>query len=283
MPTIFLNKNQYASNGGKEMVLTQTQYDNLSEQDKMNGMTYYICDADSDKNGDFQPVIYNTNEREIGVWCDGKPLYQKTISFTIPSNNWDYFDIASDIDTIIDYTGVVKDYNDNFQHIFFNRYDSGNTTFYTTIVIQNGAKKLFFRTYIAMNNCTAYVTIRYTKATDTSGSGSWTPGGVPAVHYSEEEQVIGTWIDGKTIYQKTLTYTNQTQRPSDWTTLETFSDIDQVIKIDGFIDVSNGQRMSNQYYFRLVFQNNALKYYCAELAAGNGDITTTIQYTKTTS
>ena len=56
MPTIFLNKNQYASNGGKEMVLTQTQYDNLSEQDKMNGMTYYICDADSDKNGDFQLV-----------------------------------------------------------------------------------------------------------------------------------------------------------------------------------------------------------------------------------
>ena len=28
-----------------------------------------------------QPVIYSTEEREIGVWTDGKPLYQKTWVF----------------------------------------------------------------------------------------------------------------------------------------------------------------------------------------------------------
>ena len=28
----------------------------------------------------FQPVIYSTEEREIGVWTDRKPLYQKTIN-----------------------------------------------------------------------------------------------------------------------------------------------------------------------------------------------------------
>lgn len=272
MPTIFLNKNQYASNGGKEMVLTQTQYDNLSEQDKMNGMTYYICDADSDKNGDFQPIIYSTNEREVGVWCDGKPLYQKTwtgLNVTIAYNNWTNI-IANDFnaETLVAWEALTDGKNitgAGLEIQLTSSYISGE--------------------YNASANIRAIktLTLVYTKTIDTAGSGSWTPGGIPAIHYSTDEHVIGTWVDGSTLYEKTLTYTNQTQRPSDWTTLETFSDINQVIKMDGFIDVSNGQRMSNQYYFRLVFQNNTLKYYCAELAAGNGDITATIQYTKTTS
>jgi hypothetical protein len=36
-------------------------------------------------------------------------------------------------------------------------------------------------------------------------------------------------------------------------------------------------------YKKIPDKNNALKYYCAELTAGNGDITAIIQYTKSTS
>lgn len=229
---------------------------------------------------EISPICYSEEEREIGVWTDGKPLYQKTFDIgAFPNTTTKSFahNIAN-IDTIWVYDGFaygsagsysLNRVTNNLQYQWETRVDD------TYIYLQDFAN--------FSNDFSAKVVLRYTKTTDAPGSGSWTPGGVPAVHYSEEEQVVGTWIDGKTIYQKTLTYTNQTQRPSDWTTLETFSDIDQVIKIDGFIDVSNGQRMSNQYYFRLVFQNNALKYYCAELAAGNGNITATIQYTKSTS
>jgi hypothetical protein len=52
------------------------------------------------------------------------------------------------------------------------------------------------------------VTVQYTKTTDTAGSGQWTPQGVPAHHYSTDEQVVGTWIDGSTIYEKTLVLNN---------------------------------------------------------------------------
>jgi hypothetical protein len=53
-----------------------------------------------------------------------------------------------------------------------------------------------------------YLTLRYTKTTDTAGSGQWTPQGVPAVHYSTDEQIVGTWIDRKPLYEKTFKIDN---------------------------------------------------------------------------
>ena len=61
--------------------------------------------------------------------------------------------------------------------------------------------------YLAINTDTYtefYYIIRYTKTTDTAGSGQWTPQGVPTVDYSTDERVVGTWIDGSTIYEKTF-------------------------------------------------------------------------------
>jgi hypothetical protein len=54
----------------------------------------------------------------------------------------------------------------------------------------------------------AYVTIYYTKTTDTAGSGTWNGQGGLAHHYSTNETVIGTWIDGKPIYEKTVEIAN---------------------------------------------------------------------------
>jgi hypothetical protein len=50
--------------------------------------------------------------------------------------------------------------------------------------------------------------MQYTKTTDAPGSGTWTPQGVPAVHYSTDEKVVGTWIDGSTIYEITDEFTS---------------------------------------------------------------------------
>lgn len=95
------------------------------------------------------PECYSTEEREVGCWVDGKPLYQKSVATggSVPSG-------ATLIQRIVQ---------------------------------------------------TEYDTLLYTKTTDTAGSGTWTPSGIPAVHYSTEEHVIGTWIDGRTLYEKTIT------------------------------------------------------------------------------
>ena len=37
-------------------------------------------------------------------------------------------------------------------------------------------------------------------------SGTWIPQGAPAIHYFSNEHVIGTWLDGSTLYEKTIYY-----------------------------------------------------------------------------
>jgi hypothetical protein len=64
----------------------------------------------------------------------------------------------------------------------------------------NGALKLHNQTNQSMH---WIATIQYTKIADVAGSGIYTPSGALAVHYSTNEQVIGTWIDGKPLYEKT--------------------------------------------------------------------------------
>ena len=279
MPKIMLNSVEYTGGGGDSgMELTYDEYLALPEEEKNNGTTYYINDINGAGKDQFQPVIYSTEEREIGVWIDGRPLYQKTFRATSSSSTSTAAILAETGagTEIVDFFGTINGARDIISNLDTNQW-SYSWIAANKYQLGNFAKGTSYAGLPTVTTC------RYIKTADTAGSGTWTPSGVPAVHYSTNEQVVGTWIDGKTVYEKILTYTNKSQQTSDWTTLETFSDIDHVVKLDGFIDVSNGQRMFTQYYFRLVFQNNALKYYCTELATGNGDITVTLQYTKTTS
>lgn len=151
--------------------------------------------------GIYSPVIYSSTEREIGVWTDGKPLYQKTIdcgAMTVDTNTHDVAHNISNIDKIVFVCGIG--------------FNSSNESFPLPNYRPNTQSGILFmadRTNVTyMNNWTAvsaaYATIRYTKTTDVAGSGSYTELGVPAVHYDTSEHVIGTWIDGKPLYEKTV-------------------------------------------------------------------------------
>ena len=157
-----------------------------------------------------QPVIYSTEERCIGVWTDGKPLYEKTIEFgALPNNTTkNVAHNIANVDTIWVYGGFV--------------YSTADTTDYEKWGINRPALNAIKYQWEATANRTnvkivdgedfsgfsAVVTVRYTKTTDTAGDGDWSPLGISAVHYSEQEQVVGTWIDGKTIYGKLFTLEN---------------------------------------------------------------------------
>jgi hypothetical protein len=52
------------------------------------------------------------------------------------------------------------------------------------------------------------VTIQYTKTADVAGSSIYNTLGDLNVHYTTTEQVIGTWMDGKPLYQKTIELNN---------------------------------------------------------------------------
>ena len=166
-------------------------------------------------NGIFAPVIYSDNERVIGVWRDNKPLYQRTFIKTLagsPDVNGDSFLVANGItgiDTLVKIDGTIKQYNN---YAFFG---------YSGIAVQNIGWNYSFhlnpseqlvvwtsgnsQCYSNLAGGLAVCTIQYTKTSDVAGSGNWNTDGVPTVHYSTSEQVIGTWYNGKPIYQKVLT------------------------------------------------------------------------------
>ena len=170
------------------------------------------------------PECYSTEEREVGCWVDGKPLYQKSVATggSVPSG-------ATLIQRIVQ---------------------------------------------------TEYDTLLYTKTTDTAGSGTWTPQGVPTHHYSTDEHIVGTYL-GETLYEKTWDFDSDITIPSSvWTdTTIKVSDYD----IDKIVDIKATNSSGTGWN---VFSANTDQTYVQLLQTrlNSGAITLrylTLQYTKT--
>ena len=145
--------------------------------------------------GIFAPVIYSTEEREIGVWTDGKPLYEKNIVFTATKNTGTGSQTYPHNIPNIDKIWVSETHgNIDTPRPQNNSYAISVTVTTTDIYVETGVDR---RTVVVD------VTLRYTKTTDVPGSGSYAELGVPAVHYDDTERVIGTYL-GDTLYKKTV-------------------------------------------------------------------------------
>lgn len=197
---LYINGNKTGGGNANVIRLTQAEYDALPPSKLTDNNIYMITDANGD-GSQFQPVIYSEDEREIGVWIDGKPLYQKTLVFNNISRGRvdDLHHNIANIDQIaycnwqfVDDTGTILIGS-----------ETTNTSFWCDIfnVSSTGISYRLGTEWTGMT--TLRTTLQYTKTTDTPGSGTWTPQGVPAVHYNTDEQVVGTWIDGSTLYEKT--------------------------------------------------------------------------------
>ena len=299
MPKIMLNSVEYTGGGGDSgMELTYDEYLALPEEEKTNGTTYYVKDINGIGKDQFQPIIYSEEEREIGVWTDGKPLYQKTIIINsiISGNNTINHEIDN-VDKIVHCIGIffsnvgnsVSIPNGNLSSTWsISMYDFGVTNFKLSV----GSDWIQYFDHIC-------VTIQYTKTTDQPGSGTWTPQGVPAVHYDGNEKVVGTWF-GETLYEKTYVGTISNYDSSidgylisadiDVTTIKELINIDGSLRsIDptpAFASL-NGLKNSpswsadvhiNQYGILLWTGNSS---YGSKFAGGKAVVT--IRYTKTTS
>ncbi len=226
--------------GGSHVELTQAEYDALTEEEKNNGSVYFITDTNG-SGEDFQPVIYSLDEREIGVWTDGKPLYEKTYIFsstlTLYRNTWTVISALDDIASVVD--KVIS--GDGYFYV-----SAGGGYQPLAIQYSEGHIQAQIARYIESSNITQ-MTIRYTKSTDTAGSGIWTPQGVPAVHFSTNEHIIGTWIDGSTLYEKTLYHAGGVS--GNVNIYHGVTNIDKVISWEGFaFDNPSAQYGTGQYF-----------------------------------
>lgn len=195
-------RNSIDFTGSTIIELTKAEYDALPSSKYSDNIIYMIKDVYSANSNEVIGMgdCYSMSEKIVGCWTDGKPLYEKT------------FDLGSDTD--ISYNSWTET-TISWQTISVERlvgakgFTSSGGTFAGTLLASkksNGNVEI----QTPRNNYNLgvrYLTLQYTKTTDVAGSGDWTPSGVPAVHYDTDEQIIGTWVDGKTLYQKTIHYT----------------------------------------------------------------------------
>ena len=231
-----LNGVDYMGGGGggdNSMELTYDEYIALPEEEKTNGTTYYIKDINGAGKDQFQPIIYSEEEREIGVWTNGKPLYQKTIYLgTITKDtNWHYLPHGIDnIDKIVSCEGIMGETNSTV----FTPIPNYRPSYSMGICIEvNQTDIAYMQNWIDSPSDQTYVTVRYTKTTDTPGSGTWTPQGVPAVHYDGNEKVVGTWF-GETLYEKTIQLSSTLAMETVNTWVDSGIDISYVDKLISF-------------------------------------------------
>ncbi|MBQ1758223.1 MAG: hypothetical protein IIZ94_00935, partial [Prevotella sp.] len=130
------------------------------------------------------------------------------------------------------------------------------------------------------------LTLYYTKTTDVAGSGNWNTDGVPTVHYSTSEQVIGTWLNGKPLYEISFEYHGNINANATTVIADLAS-----LNIDDFVSGVGtgyeagwgwGQLPANGSFIRYDTTTNKLQVQTASFALANTTAYFTIRYTKVT-
>lgn len=252
------------------MAVTKTGFNILLKSSSSavagNITIYWIATTKFSGNGIFHPTIYSTEEREIGVWTNGKPLYQKTFEILNPSSTSGNIDISLlNVEEMINRHGSVYRNSSPIQQKEIEyRTESPSDANYGFVVELRGSNlywEIFGYPYSQIEKMS--ITLQYTKSTDVAGSGTWTPDAIPAVHYSTEEHVVGTNYDGKTLYEKILTTPTSTSgndRHFD------ISGLDDVYIEGGFVDIGTAKlplnivisSLSNQVYTFYDAQNSTI-------------------------
>lgn len=151
---------------------------------------------------------YSTDEKVIGRWIDGKPLYQKTIEVAITTMSaktakvYELISDGTDIEFKEAHGNLIRGDGLIYKIPYVNASESNGLAAISINIFQQTDKKvvLQFKNYGAFSNTgTAYCTVFYTKTTDSAAT---TAQGDPN-EYSTDEKIIGKWVDGKPIYQKT--------------------------------------------------------------------------------
>lgn len=247
--------------------ISKAQFDALPAETKNNGKAYYIPDANILTNftvmgNRFDKAnIYDTAERMVGRWIDGKPLYQRSY----------VLEHAVALSTS-DYTRVFTSPENVDKQISVN---ISNPLVYNVTVYPKADDIGMFATLYSAKTLPAnsVITIQYTKTTDASiavGTEN---------DYSTDEMIIGTWIDGKPVYQLTYALPSTVSiGASSWTAFSGISTADwdlvisaACIKYPGVTYPIGGSRMGPNNTFEAK----------AALAGAEADILI-IQYTKTT-
>lgn len=266
--------------GASVVELTQAEYDALPSSKYSDGITYMIKDRYSANATKMLGVgdCYSTSEKIVGCWTDGKPLYQKTVdcgAFPNTGQKQVPHNIA-DVDKI--WVKEIGGYVTNGAQFFVTNRATSPAQY--SWDISASRTHIIVEDYVNFSNdLTTIVTVLYTKTTDVAGSGDWTPSGVPAAHYSTDEQIIGTWVDDKTLYRKVIPFSANIGSSTYSVNVASLS-IDKITNIR-LLSFENNNEYINVYRFGLGSNNTLININC--LISGftlNGQHYLIVEYTK---
>ena len=163
---------------------------------------------------------------------DGKPLYQKTVHIGNLTFDTNWHNVAhgiANIENVISCEGILFGVDGEFFPLP-NYHSNTNQGIVWGVQGTSSEYIAYINNWYNSTN-DAYATLRYTKTTDTAGSGHLTTTGTPTVHYSTDEKVVGKWIDGKPLYECTISVDNPTK-----------------------------QSASGKYYYDVVYNRNDIEY-----------------------
>lgn len=232
---------------------------------------------------------FSTDEKVIGTWIDGKPLYQKTFEWTyangslIPDAGSLVIPNTADIKCICD--GCLK-YTDTGGNT---DYTPIATTFPDSETVRNQWSASFSNIGVASQrigfrlgsgwkqntytNIRISVTMKYTKTTDTA--------------VASGEKIVGQWIDGKPVYENTIIVENPTSTGTSIQYAHNISNFGELIDIKGITQLSTSAISANIYigadFHSMISADNTYLYY--NMKWGQTSITklsATLRYTKTT-
>ena len=172
-PTLELTANARTAGGRLEVktpvqsVLTQAEYDALSEEKKNKGL-YVIDDGNGGASSGFSGEVYSTEETRIGTWIDGRALYRKTFVVDVTTTGPSTITLSNTsglhIDTLMNaygaYTALTS--NSGISH----RPIDG----VYTIGLNEDKTELLAYTSASSQNKIGFIILEYTKNTDTGGA-----------------------------------------------------------------------------------------------------------------
>ncbi len=240
--------------------------------------------------------LYSTEEKMIGQWIDGKPIYQKTVDCgDVPNSQQKTITAGlSNVDKVVSLDGILCNQTTKRYMPLPPVYISSPTTNQIQLEYNATEDKIKIQSGATWTNWTSYVILQYTKTTDSAISiGNDTD-------YSTDEKIVGTWIDGKPLYQKTFTgvlpttSTNGVQVSADITNVLGLANIiDKLVSIQGVIIDSTNVNMGNLYITEVAsdYVGSTVAFYSRNtdtIKASNSiarysgrTVYVTIQYTKT--
>ena len=168
--------------------------------------------------------VYSTSEIQVGV-LNGKPLYRKIVNVgNFPNATTKKVEHGlSNIEDIITCKLIGKT-STSYSESNYN--GAGIRSCYTD------KSYVYIVTNSNQSEVVGYVILDYTKTTDTANSPK-----VPTqalVEYSTNEKLVGYWIDGKAIYEKTVSIAPLPTASATKEVAHGISNLGEIISISGF-------------------------------------------------